>query len=584
MSCLRDAASRPSSRHQVQSRIRALGGNGQVPPPPGPSTSGRRSREAVQHLSGRRAHVRWTGSPNRPKSTDSGRLPDFVVEERAAWNESPNQVAPGTFGLYSVESSGQASASPSASRLGQHWQPSLATAGAPRVSTKKAKTGRGPKADVASDFPESGFDNDMTSMHKAKFHEGSMSNRSAAVSSTWEQFGARLSESSDTPAGHRDTDSRLWPTRMSRDTRRSLDLSDLQPAPITPSTIQKTFTKLGSHFKSATEDSALPANEQKQSKRRGLRKSLSSWNLHLGEKVHFFGGSTHDLANHRSAATPVKKEAVAETDVLDDRKRKAQTTDSEEFGSKKQKGNDGQPTSPDDTVGAASPAPSRSIRRLPSAAQGTSTTPSTTRRRHVSPSRASYQSHDAAEMVSGGDVDRRKRPTRRELEEENQQLRAMLRERDEKQCVNLISSDSRSVVPQLPQDQRAMPMPQAPTSTPAAPRPAAAPVPTRKQHTQRPGQDVPPVPPLPSRTVLATLAVGKNALSRNSAIGSKSATVDVATAKRAAGEMPRSFSTIMEGDENAPVGENMSSLEFGMLPGLKPSPKEDKWEWPDDVF
>ncbi|RMZ92434.1 hypothetical protein DV736_g340, partial [Chaetothyriales sp. CBS 134916] len=577
MACVRDPRSRLSPRQQLQSRVRVLVGDGQVTPVSGPSTTGKSGE--VQQLSGRRLHVRSTGSPGRRKPTDNARIPDFVVEERAAWNESPHEQAQGRIGVSRPEPSGQKSASPSASRPGQQWQPPFGPASTPRDSNKKAKANRGPKTDVPVNFPKSSSEKDMMDMHKTRFNEGSMSERSAAVSSTWERLGPRLSESSDTNAGDRDADSTFWASRMSRDTRGSFDVSEFQLVPTTPSTIKKTFTKLGSHFKSATEDSQ-PANEPKQTKRRGLRKSLSNWNLHLGEKMHFFGGSTHDLGNPRSA-TPVKKQTVAETELLDDRKRKADVAYAEQFGTKKQKGNDGQPTSPE-AVGAVSPAQSRSIKRQSSSAQPMST-PSTTRRRQASPSCPTHQNLDRAEILSGGDVDRRKRPTRRELEKENQQLRAMLRERDEKQCGS-ISSESKSAASQLPEDQRALSMPQASTPATATPRAAAAAVATRRQHKQRPGQDVPPVPPLPSRTVLATLAVGNNALSRISGTGSKPATVDLATTKRASGEMPRSISTIMEDDENAPVGENISSLEFGILPGLNPSPKEDKWQWPDDVF
>ncbi|RMD41715.1 hypothetical protein DV735_g3420, partial [Chaetothyriales sp. CBS 134920] len=534
----RDSASRPP-------RVGVPRDGDEVHPPSRPSTTVR--SHGLQTLSGYRHHGKLTRSPGRRKSTENTCIPDFVVEERAAWNESPDKVSRGRTAVGSSESSRRKSVSPSTFRSRRPWQSPLAPTGPVRESSKKIKANHGTKPDRPDEHPEPGVGKDVDITHKAKFSEGSMSARSAAVSSTWAQLGARLSESSDINSGDPDADSPLRPAGRPRGAGGSLEVSEFLH-PTTPSTIKRTLNKLGSHFKSSSDDSLLSTNEPKQTKRGGLRKSLSSWNLHLGERMHFFGSSTQDLANHRST-TPTKKQTVVDTELLDDRKRKAEAAYAEQFGTKKQKGNNGQATGPD----AASPE-----RRM--------VTPSA-RRRHASPGRLAHQGLDPAEIVGGGDVDRRKRPTRKELELENQQLRALLREREEKP-----SLESKPGAGPLPEDQCASSMPQTSTSTPTAPRPAVAAGPTRRQHRQRPGHDVPPVPPLPSRMVLATLVAGGNG------IGSKHGPVDLPTKTRASGEIPRSVSTIMEDDENMP------NIESGVLPGLQPAPKKDEWQWPDDVF
>ncbi|RMZ80367.1 hypothetical protein DV738_g2839, partial [Chaetothyriales sp. CBS 135597] len=526
-------------------RVGVLRDGDEVHPPPRPSTTVR--SRGFQTLSGHRQPGKLTRSPGRRKSTENTCVPDFVVEERAAWNESPNKISRGRTGISSTQPSRRKSVSPSIFRSSRPRQPSPAPT---RETTKKIKSSRGAKTERSDEDPEPGVGKDTNIIHKAKFNEGSMSERSAGVSSTWQQFGARLSESSDVNNGNLDADSPFRPGRTSRDTRGSLDVSEFLP-PTTPSTIKRTLAKLGGHFKSSADDSFLSTNEPKQP-RRGLRKSLSSWNLHLGEKMHFFGTSTQDLGNPRST-TPVKKQTVADTELLDDRKRKAEAAYAEQFGTKKQKGNDGQATGPE----TASP-----DRRMVT---------SSARRRHASPARLSHHGLDPAEIMGGGDVERRKKLTRRELELENQQLRALLRERDAKRTADP-SSDSKPGACPLPEDKRASSMPQASTSTATAPRPAVPVAPTRRQHKQRPGHDVPPVPPLPSRMVLATLVAGSNGA------GSKHGPVDLPTKPRASGEIPRSISTIMEDDENVP------SLGSDVLPGLQPSSKNDEWQWPDDVF
>ena len=105
---------------------------------------------------------------------------------------------------------------------------------------------------------------------------------------------------------------------------------------------------------------------------------------------------------------------------------------------------------------------------------------------------------------------------------------------------------------------------------------------------------MPPVPTLP-RAVLANLGTGNVANGRKGSAGfsaqsgqheSHFGAAETGTIKRVGGGAPSFVSTVVEGDENIPGRDNhnISSLEFGMLPGLRPSPRKENWQWPDDVF
>ena len=125
------------------------------------------------------------------------------------------------------------------------------------------------------------------------------------------------------------------------DSNSSFDVSEFKPRPITPFTIKNRLSKLGSHFKSIDEPEKP---EQKKDKRKRLRKSISNWNFHtLGEKIKLFGNSTHDLGD-QGTASPIKKQKAADTELLNDRKRKAEELYAQQYSTKKHKSNDGIPT------------------------------------------------------------------------------------------------------------------------------------------------------------------------------------------------------------------------------------------------
>lgn len=610
---LRDPASPLSSRQIFQSRVRTLSDDesgSQANPLYSPSSS-RKSHE-LQHLSTLRVHVRSTtptspvrGSHDYGYPSRDGRFsftpadPDFVVKERAAWNAEssdktghdaaeeddrghssrPADADPGPPPRLSKDSAPLMHFGPSSTSGDIHYRP---------------RTRRGPRQATNSmpgSFPESASQHATRAARRSKFNEGSMNDRSTAVSSTWDGNGPRLSEESGDHSAD-DTDSDATPrasSRTSRDSNSSFDVSDFQPRSTTPATIKNRLSRLGSHFKSTSEDPEKAVNEQKKVKRKGLRKSISNWNFHtLGEKMKFFGNSSHDLGD-----SPPKKLEDTEIVVLNDRKRKAEEVYAQQFGTKKQKSNDGVPA--DDKASRTSAQPRTIVKRSTSAQR--TLTPSTVRhRREVSPA-ATRQPLDPAEILSDGDIDRRKRPTRRELEKENQHLRAMLHEKEQQRSASMVRSASKSTIHLPLKDTHASSVIQ--PSNPAAPAPRQATAGSfvakqQKQHHTRSQGAVPPVPALPTRGALSNLGTGNVGNGQNGNVGSRVRSgqpgshfgaAETGTIKRIGAGVSRPVSTILEGDENIPAGDHdVSGLEFGMLPGLRPSTRKANWQWPDDVF
>lgn len=622
---LDDSTSPLSPRQLFQSRVRTLSDDGaqqtSLPPPP----SAIRWTRELQHLSSLRVHVQST-TPNNSSTPSHKREihslrdggfsftpadPDFVVEERAAWNaesDSPRKRGDTLEVDHLAEQDNDTctlgAADPALSSPlphSQHDAP-LMQFGPSSTSSEihdRPKTSRGSRQSVDSMlgvFPENSSRNTASAraMHKSKFNEGSMNERSTAVSSTWDDYGNRLSESSEGRSTD-DTDSDATPrasSRISRDSNSSFDVSEFRPRPTTPSTIKNRLSKLGSQLKSTSEILEKAENEQKKDKRKGLRKSLSNWNFHtLGEKMRFFGNSTHDLGDSQP-----KKPESAETSLLNDRKRKAEEAYAQQFGTKKQKSNDGIPV---DDKHTTTPTLPRTLKKRSTSAQRTITPATVHRRREVSLTTTTH-SVDPAEILCDEDIDRRKRATRRELEKENQQLRAMLREQQQQRSASMVRSASKSSFHLPLQGQDASLARKAPSNTARmAPRQATAGVAARnhqKQYHTRSEGGVPPVPELPSRAVLANLGSGNVANGHNGSASlsthqtgrrdSHFGASETGTIKRVGGGVPRPVSTILEGDEKITVSnENYPGLELGMLPGLRPSPPQDSnWQWPDDVF
>ena len=84
----------------------------------------------------------------------------------------------------------------------------------------RPKTSRGPGQELDTmpgAFPESNSQRSARATRRSKFNEGSMNERSTAVSSSWDEYGPRVGQSSDLSA-EEDADSDATPraSRMSR--------------------------------------------------------------------------------------------------------------------------------------------------------------------------------------------------------------------------------------------------------------------------------------------------------------------------------------------------------------------------------
>lgn len=370
---------------------------------------------------------------------------------------------------------------------------------------------------------------------RSRFLEGSLNEKSAVVASSWYEHDSVSEDSYDSDAT----------PRASRDTRdiTSFESSDSKPLPITPATIKRTkLFKLKSSVKSSddtTEQEVMP-------KKRGLRKSISTWNFHnLGDKMKIFGSSTNDLTPKAPKQDKEKASKTPAKDILDERKRKAEEAYTQQFGLKKQKSNNGIANFSQPTQASTVTKPSSLKRRTPSAS---SRTPSSNRNRDS----LSTPNYPFASDHSSGDLDNSKRPSRRELEKENQHLRKMLRDTSSMQLdahrssvhLPLDHDFDNENVPRLSQENFAQ-----------GNKMRLSP----GKKMGRRGEDVPPMPRL-SREVFGSLENGWNA--RGSIDGK--------------GLLPRPVSMILEEEENKE--EMVENLKLQM------SPVREQWEWPEDVF
>ena len=516
---------------------------------------------------------------------------DFVIEEREAWNRrTPERQALRPVKSYTTETDRHNASRGDSYRDPSATAPTLKSCGLradSATSEDRPKTSRGPQdssEDMPGACPQARATRHDRTTRMSKFNEGTMTDRSNGVASSWQEYGARVSESSERPFEDSDSDATPRASRISRDSGSSYDISDFKPATSTPATIKQRWSRLTTNLRSH-DDTPKPLEQDTKPRRKGLRKSISSWNFHgISEKMKFFGASDHDLAQ---ADSPVKRQQDAEKEVLNERKRKAEEAYAQQFGTKKQKANDG--IAAKDRQPSLEKSFSRTLKRRSVSAGDTITPARTAVRHHGSPGSKRAGPEDPANMLDEPDHDHRKRTSRRDLEKENQQLRAMLREHQAQQQGNMHRSASKSAL-HLPLNDPdlLLPMPISPTSHQQPPRPASAGSNKRQKQDQA---DVPPVPPLPGRSALRSLG------NTNSRI---SAPAETATIKRGGGSNSRPVSTIFEDLELESDGkENVRrqhATRSGQIPSLTnkvqqgrqvlmdPLKRNAAWTWPDDVF
>jgi hypothetical protein len=505
-------------------------------------------------------------SHNPPKGktaaiTDNA-VPDFSAEEREAWSKkSPKPASTSTRSRHSDRVSSLAGQKPVQHVLfpPQRLEPVPQPRKQARQSSsrqfqplhtqtdldERPKTSRGPPSPLVerkqaptitgkyeAETKQHAFgDGTSSPKRRSKFLEGSMNTRSVGVASSWYHDTTSGSEGFDDPAagsmndcdGDGDT------------TPRATKLPPHTPAPVpAPTTTKKSIFRFGGGRSS--EESARAVEETKAAKeRKGLRKSISTWNFQsLGEKI--FGGSTSDAASETSTDTITEKpgraqkdkktEALTDVDNLNERKRKAEKAYAQQFGLKRQKSNIGQPvpSTPVNTHGNKTSIDDKRPK-----------TPTLFRRKRDQ--RTPGDQNRTAEAF-----DARKRPSRRDLEKENQQLRSMLRE---SQSVTFFRTASFSSIDLAIKDQENL-----------VRGPAVMLSPGRKHGRRK--EDIPPVPKLPHQGILMELQNRSGQLR-----------ADVNAGKGNQG----SFKTIEESEEVAEMRANERERSIA-----------EQWEWPEDVF
>jgi hypothetical protein len=259
----------------------------------------------------------------------------------------------------------------------------------------------------------------------SKFLEGSMNERSFGIASSWFQ---------ESPF---EGDKPLPPTPESKHVRFSC----------TP-------------VREALDEPAIEqeATTAKKRERKGLRRSMSNFNFQaISEKIKTFTGSSHDIAAEAGEKKKLHKPDPS-TDLLNERKRKAEEAYVAQFGTKKQKF----------TKPATTTAPSPNVGNTQPQSRNLDHTPRTLR---------SSRRSIATSLPSPG---LRKKKSRRELERENADLRARLAQQDHNPSAQAENFVRGRVVMVSPGKQRG-----------------------------KLGEDVPPVPQLPGRGVLKVLENSK---------------------------------------------------------------------------
>jgi len=383
-----------------------------------------------------------------------------------------------------------------------------------------------------------------------------MNDRSTGVSSTWSEHGSISDYSSDASSAE---DSDVTP-KASRQSD-SLDLADFQPPPVTPGTAKRTLFRFRNKT-SPNKATQAPTVDQPKKERKGLRKSISTWNFHhLGDKMKIFGGSTNELAQESAVSGKTSKDDVkaSEAAVLNERKRKAGEAYAAQFGLKKQKSNSGLAVE-DEDVAEKPPRQTASMRRRSLGQLNTSTTSSRSRRR-----KSANMTEIGSSDLDSSDHDNRKHRSLEELEKENQQLRALLRVKQTRTARVHRSSSMASLYEDDTMDEVI-------TATPG-------------ESNGRSREKIPPVPKLPDRAILGNLSNGQNAK------GPTTRASDTAAVKGAHNPLPRPVSMILEVPEEADLEDKKAEdkqAEDKNSKCAKPVdavvPRKEEWEWPEDCF
>jgi len=552
-----------SPRQLFQSQIRSLACNKDVKSEADCETAMQDAGHHLQHVSSLRVQHRHSqcttprAGPLRTMSEPSSE-PDFIIAEREAWRRPPRSPyktqRPGhevSTHVLAHPPSQEATIIPQPPEENTEPLPQpqkhqkqirpLRPLESPHASVnidERPKTSHGPRPGLLVKFPtdQDDYDTDSDSAasaatnqpaRRSKFMEGSMNQRSVALASSWHENAVN---SSDDASADTESDATPRPLRDLRPSN-SMEREDVEPMPISTTTPKQGFSRFrGTSSKDGEKTkAALPKKARK-----GLKKSLSTWNFHhLGEKMKIFGGSTSDLtpkAANDANSRQNKLSSIGENiHVLNERKRKADIAYAAQFGLKKQRSNIG--LSEDSSRPIATPGHA-------------STSNTTSRRRRVSSPLATAPSVDCQ-----SETDLRKKPSRRDLLKENQRLRELLRESQSQHFSKSVSPLSQNLV----------------------------------EHSKAPAvvisseTNVPPIPnlnrrhPKGERQVLGSL---HNSTRSGHGRVPKSGP-GVGSLKR------RPVSVIAEENEDSTKhGKEWSDMEAAGVEGHQ----TESWQWPDDVF
>ncbi|KIW29471.1 uncharacterized protein PV07_05285 [Cladophialophora immunda] len=612
-SCLTRPASASSPplspRQRFQAHVRTLNDQDSSPSRSA-STTPRRSPE-LQHVSSLRVSYRESPSPKSPsrsgptlKSSEmtletfnnTQNEPYFITEEREAWSRpSPSRTTmPFTDDVFFLQPPDSHSPILQPSKQLRELRP-FAPLAHPVDVNERPKTSRGPTHGQSNltieDANSTSREEDDLPARGSKFAEGSMNARSAGVSSSWQEHSSINSCS--------ETESDDDPTPRASPQRSSIELNEFKPEAVIAPTLKQRLFKFGVKAKSkenATREEGEPAAKKKN----GLRKSMSLWNLHSDKK------KTAD-----GLQSPEKKSAVSshnsDLELLNDRKRRAEEAYAQQFGMKRRKSNVG--------LATATTGDQVSEDMVPTARSRSQSRPLPNDSRRLGQSPSKVVGADSEWSDTHNDLDHQKRPSRRELEKENQQLRALLRQKQQEKTPQPASSSKQQTptVGIVHEDDLS-------TTKSSA----------KKQSQKQSGAAVPSIPSLPERAALKTLSNAtnqphvKNKGTGNLVVISTSDINDQpkhhpkkqrrrSSVVRGEG-FSHPFSAILEEDEETgtvqarkenqcptndtlsrkPLSEVNSANEIVDIGGMKvkdhvamtqmKSVQRENWEWPDDIF
>lgn len=394
-----------SPRLEFQSRVQKL----QEDPSPskGSANTFRRGRSELEHVSS----LRVTHKRSQSAQSASDERPNFWAEEREAWGQrSPKSpLSPRPPAASDIASPPLSKQPPvlSPRRSQNHPIPQPRKQLRHRASLRtfeplhtiadvdeRPKTSRGPSQleAAAEEKDENKAQEPMeekeeqeigeaprppTSTNQggraSKFIEGSMNERSFGIASSWFQDESTEGE---------------------------------KPLPPTPAAKQVTFSC--TPVREPVDEELAKVHTTKKKERKGLRKSMSNFNFQtLSEKMKIFGGSSTEVSTEKLEKKKPQQSDV-DIDLLNERKRKAEEAYAAQFSSKKQKL----------ATALNIAAPSPNIGEGQGHSANVDQKPHTLRR-----SRRSIASSSTSPGLP------RKR-SRRELEQENAELRARLARQD----------------------------------------------------------------------------------------------------------------------------------------------------------